>query len=125
MSREVLEAVGDEAQTEELQGLSLGTGLAYALRRSGLCLVPVEGSGGDLRWAIRTSKQSPESWPIGWEPEKPLPRLLPALYESFNANVQNVSVSRVLEAVGKRLKRLSFSTTVPWPGTVLIRKRPW
>jgi hypothetical protein len=29
---------------------------------------------------------------------------LPSLYESFNANVQNVSVRRVLDALSKRMK---------------------
>ena len=104
VNRSAVEAMEDDKVAEELKGLSLGTALAYALRPAGLCLVPVAAPGDGVRWNIRSSKQTDEPWPIGWTPEKPLPRVLPSLYESFNANVQNVSVRRVLDALSKRMK---------------------
>ena len=104
VNQSAVEAMGDDKVAEELKGLSSGTALAYALRPAGLCLVPVAAPGDGVRWNIRSSKQTDEPWPIGWTPEKPLPRVLPALYESFNANIQNVSAHRVLDVLSKRMK---------------------
>lgn len=97
-------ALGDDAVAEELQTLTVGTALACVLRPAGYCLVPFEATGGRVEYAVRSAKKTAEPWPIGWPPEKPAPSVLPGLYETFNANVQNVPVTRVLAAVEERLK---------------------
>lgn len=90
--------------TEELQGLSAGTALAYVLQSAGLCMVPSVGSAGQRELAVRSLGEGQACWPVGWPPEPPVPELLPALFESFNANLENVPVTQAMEAIGKRLK---------------------
>jgi purine nucleoside phosphorylase len=45
-----------------------------------------------------------EVWPVGWEPEQPVPKVLPAMYELHNINVENVSATTALGAIAGRLK---------------------
>jgi hypothetical protein len=99
-----LESAGDEKVAEELSGVSCGTALACLLRPAGLGLVPRARGRDDVEYRVVASKQGVDVWPVGWPSEKPLPQLLPAMYESFNANIQDVPVTTVLEAIGKRLK---------------------
>lgn len=98
------QAMGDDPVAEDSSGLSGGTVLACLLRPAGLCLVPRRTSQGDVEGAMVTSQPGLESWPIGWEPKKTTKSLVPAYYETFNANVENVPVTTVLSAVAKRLK---------------------
>jgi len=88
---------------EELSELSCGTALAYVLRPMGLCLVPRQ-SGSSLVCAVIKAEPKLEVWPVGREPEKPLPEVLPALYKFDDVNIQRVSAATVLEEIGKRLK---------------------
>jgi len=99
-----LESAGDDKVAEELSGLSCGTALACLLRPAGLGLVPCARGRDDVEYRVVAGKKGVDVWPVGWPPEKPLPQLLPAMYESFNANIQDVPVTTVLEALGKRLK---------------------
>lgn len=100
----LIEAAAEDEVFEELSGLSLGTALACVLRPAGLCLVPRRTAPGALECAILPSRAGLEIWPIGWQPEKPVRDLVPAWYESFNANIQGVPLWTVLEALRKRLK---------------------
>lgn len=96
-------AIGTGNVSAELSDISSGTALAYALRAVGLCLVARPGpTGAEL--AVVASEPNLEIWPVGWEPEQPIPDLVPELYEFLNVNVQNVTVATVLDAVGKRAK---------------------
>jgi hypothetical protein len=45
-----------------------------------------------------------EAWPIGWKPEMPVPKLLPAMYEFRNVNIVGVPISQVLSAISQRMK---------------------
>ncbi len=95
---------GDDKVDEELADLSCGTALACLLRPAGYCLVP-QASGQKINYALLKARPDlKEIWPVGRPPEKPLPEILPGLYEFHNVNVQNVSAATALEAVGKRLK---------------------
>lgn len=94
----------DQSQVaEELAAISCGTALACLLRPVGLGLVPRSQGRANLEYHVVAAKQGTDVWPVGWPPEKPLPRILPALYESFNANIQDVPVTTVLDAMAKRL----------------------
>jgi hypothetical protein len=93
----------DDKVAEELSGLSCGTGLACLLRPVGLGLVPYPRDNG-VEYRLLVAEKGMDVWPVGWPAEKPLPQLLPAMYESFNANVQDVPVTTVLRAVSQRLK---------------------
>ena len=98
------QSMGEDPVAEELSGLSGGTALACLLRPAGLCLVPRRTSQGDVECAIVASQAGLEVWPIGSEPKKTTKALVPAYYETFSANVENVPVTTVLDAVAKRLK---------------------
>jgi hypothetical protein len=100
----LLESADDDKVVEELSGLSCGTALACLLRPAGLCLVPNARGRDGMEYRVLSAKKGMDVWPIGWPPEKPLPQLLPAMYESFNANIQDVPVATVLDAVSKRIK---------------------
>lgn len=88
---------------EDLNGLSCGTGLACLLRPAGLILAP-HGTGDRMEYHVQKSQRGIDAWPVGWPPEKPLPQVVPAMYESFNANIENVPLTKVLDAVSQRLK---------------------
>ena len=98
---------GDKV-AEELSGLSSGTALACVLRAVGLCLVPKAGQSGP-ELTVVALEPGLKTWPVGWPPRKPSPKVLPALSDEFNANIQGVSVPTVLEAVSKRLGAPVFS----------------
>ncbi len=98
----LLEKMEGDKLAEELSGLSSGTALACLLRPAGLCVVPkAEGNVPEL--AVVVVGPGLKTWPVGWPPRKPSPKVLPALADEFNANVQGVSLPTVLEAVSKRL----------------------
>ncbi|NUQ61733.1 MAG: hypothetical protein HUU20_04545 [Pirellulales bacterium] len=103
MDAGVAGAMGGDKVPAELSDLSCGTALAYVLRAPGLCLVPRPTAGG-AELAVVRSQPNLEIWPIGWEPEKSLPELAPGLYEFLNVNVQNVTVTTVLDAISQRAK---------------------
>jgi len=87
---------------EELSGLSSGTALACVLRPAGLCLVPKAARSG-VELTVAALGPGLKTWPVGWPPRQPSPKVLPALFDTFNANIQGVPVATVLEAVAKRL----------------------
>lgn len=87
---------------EELSGLSCGTALACVLRPMGLCLVPRQ-AGGQVVYTVIEARPKLEVWPVGWQPDKPRPKVLPALFEFHRVNIQGVSAASALEAIGHRL----------------------
>jgi hypothetical protein len=98
-----LDSGSDEKVVEELSGLSSGTGLACVLRPAGLSMVPHPRRDG-VEYRLLKAEKGTDVWPVGWPPEKSLPQLTPAMYESFNANIQDVPVATVLRVVSERLK---------------------
>ena len=100
----LLQTAGDDPVADELSGLSGGTAMACVLRPAGLCLVPRRTEQGEVECVIVASQPKLEVWPIGWESKKTDRALVPAISEKFKANVQNVSVTTVLDALAKRLK---------------------
>lgn len=100
----LLAAADDDVIAEELSSLSCGTALAYAVRPLGICLVPGSSGSRGLECALTKARPNLEAWPIGWEPEKRPGGVLPGLFEFLNTNVENVAVTKVLEAVGGRLE---------------------
>ena len=103
MDPKLAKTLEEDKVGEELSDLSCGTALAYVLRPVGLCLVPRE-SGKSTVCSVIKAEPKLEVWPVGWEPEKPQPEVLPALYEFHDVNIQRVSAATALEEIGKRLK---------------------
>jgi hypothetical protein len=99
-----LDADSEDKLAEELSSVACGTALACVLRPAGLGLLPRVDDGGQPEYAVVRAKRDMEIWPVGWPPEKPLPQVIPTMYESLNANIQDVSLSTALGALSKRLK---------------------
>jgi hypothetical protein len=97
------ESLSKDLVAEDLSTLSRGTALAYVLRSPGLCLVP-GGVSGRVSLSIVEAKPDLQIWPIGWEPKKPARDVKPDMFELLPVNVSGVSVTTVLDAVGKRLE---------------------
>ncbi len=97
------QAFGDEKVEDELNDLSSGTALAAALRAAGYCLVP-HLADGEISYLVVEGRKGLEVWPVGWDLKKPAATVLPALFEQQNINVQNVPVTKAIEAIGKRAK---------------------
>jgi hypothetical protein len=96
-------ALGQDPVVEQLSSLSCGTALACVLRPSGLCLAPVP-NGQETGYLICAAQAGRDFWPIGWPPSKTPREVLPALYEFLNVNIQGVTASKAINAIGQRLK---------------------
>jgi hypothetical protein len=103
MDASLVAALDKETLDVELSGVSQGAALAYLLRASGLGLIPRTSARG-LDLAVREPRPGEETWPVGWPPDVPGPKLLPAMYELHTINIDNVSVDEILKAIGTQLK---------------------
>ncbi|HET6881985.1 MAG TPA: hypothetical protein VFI31_17595 [Pirellulales bacterium] len=96
---------GAEPIGEELQGLSSGTAMAYALRSEGLGLVPQFGEGKKLQYALVKPDGKQTTWPVGWPLEDRKPKdIVPALFETLNAEIDDIPLTEAMEAIAGRLK---------------------
>jgi hypothetical protein len=89
---------------DELSGLTAGTALACLLRPAGLGVTPQNDRGRISYMIVKSQSNSTETWPVGWTPDQPVPKLLPGLYRVGNVSIQDYTVSAAMEAVGKRVK---------------------
>ncbi len=84
---------------DELQGLSLGTALAAAIRPLGLVLAPARQQGAPLMIRIVDSRSVEEHWPIGWPaPQNPI-ETVPRLFEKNVLEIRDFPLDQVLAAV--------------------------
>jgi len=88
----------------DLQILSAGTGLAIALRQGGLTLRPEQLPGQALQLSIDPYDQQQESWPVGWKPAVSSRQSAPQLYKLRNIEINNLTLSHALTALGPALK---------------------
>ncbi|MBN2579451.1 MAG: hypothetical protein JXB10_10705 [Pirellulales bacterium] len=103
MDQAIAQDLDQEKVQQELSAVSRGTALACILRSAEYGLVP-QVDGGRITYIVEKSQPDrPEVWPVGRPPEERLPKLLPALYEFLNVNVQNYPVATTAETIGKRL----------------------
>jgi hypothetical protein len=88
--------------TEELQGVSAGTALAYLLRPAGMGFAPREGSSG-LEYVVFQADARRDRWPVGLPAGERRDELLPKLMDFLNVEIEEVPVRKVLAALGGRL----------------------
>lgn len=93
-----------EPLREELQGITSGTALAYALRSAGLVLEPRLDARKQPEYAIAKGASNRTPWPVGWPADKPARELLPELFEQLNVEFDDVLLTEALAAIGERLK---------------------
>ena len=92
---------------EQLEGLTSGSALAYALRSAGLGLVPRTGETKKLEYAVVSpGRIQTTTWPVGWPLEDRKPKdLIPELFEPRNAEIEDgFPLAEALEAIGGKLK---------------------
>jgi hypothetical protein len=128
-ARELRKPLGDE-----LQGVSIGTGLAMVLRTRGLVMRPEKARGEPVvfvvtaggpptasfdrstaadklpvtaKWTERAGRPDDyeiSHWPIGWEPPETPGRAAPSLFELLNAEIDGFTLAETLAAIEPRLK---------------------
>jgi hypothetical protein len=116
LDADVARELADDKVEDELKGLSCGTALACVLRPSGYAMAP-RAAGGQIVYTLMKAEGKSatsnvvevnlatfKTWPIGWTTDKSDHDAVPALYESHNVNVQNVSAATALAAIGKQLR---------------------
>ena len=96
------EALGDDKIEVELNAFSRGTALAYLLRTAGLCFAPTA-SGNGPAYELAALQPKVECWPVGENADDSAREALPALFEFHNVNVKDVSISKAMQAIAKRL----------------------
>jgi hypothetical protein len=92
---------------EQLEGLTSGSALAYALRSEGLGLIPKIGETKKLEYAVVSPGSiQTTTWPVGWPLEDRKPKdLIPELFEPRNAEIEEgYPLAEALEAICGRLK---------------------
>lgn len=90
--------------TAELKNLTLGTVLAYALRREGMIFVPEQLPGQELRIVVTRHNAKKESWPIGWKPAVSSRQSAPQLFESRSIEIQGFTLIQALNALQPALQ---------------------
>ncbi len=104
--------------TDELKGLTAGTGLAIMLRRDGLALRPEKSRGQPIVFHIgladaeplaqptigKTGDNDVKQWPIGWDSPRTPGELAPSLMEFLNAEIDGYTLEETLAAVAGRIK---------------------
>lgn len=104
MDPKVLTTREDDRVTEELQGLSSGTGLACLLRPLGLVLIPRSSPTKGPHYSITTSRGKKEIWSVGWKPGKSAAKVVPKMLDFLSVSLTNVSATKVLDTIAARLK---------------------
>ena len=89
---------------DDLQGLSIGTALAAAIRPLGLVLVPSRPQGKTLQLQIVDSQSADENWPVGWPIEKPVDQIAPKLFEKLdNIEIRGFLLNSILDRFEQRI----------------------
>ena len=102
---ESLRAFDDEwTVPEEMDGMSTGTVLAASIRPLGLVLVPAAVSEKNVRLVITDVRKAPQSWPVGWPPEKPERDIAPKLFEFFTFEAPGNPLQQALDAIAANLQ---------------------
>ncbi len=87
---------------KNLQGLSSGTGLAYALRSAGLVLVPERKQGQTVKIVVTPAGQAAAHWPVGWEIDEPPVKVEPKLFDRIDYEIRQFRLTDVLPAIENR-----------------------
>ncbi len=93
-------AIGrEEAFPDELQGMSVGTSLAAALRPLGLVLVPRRQPGQETALHLVDAAKAEEYWPVGWPATTVPKRTVPALFDKNALEIRDFPLDKVLSAI--------------------------
>lgn len=92
------------AVTDDLQGLTTGTALAYVVRAEGLGLLPRLNGAKQIEYLIVRPAERQAAWPVGWPLEDRKPKdVVPKLFEMLNAEIDDIPLAEAIEAIAGRL----------------------
>lgn len=92
------------AVADELQGLSVGTALAAALRPAALGFAPLRQTDGTWRLRVVDIDKTRDAWPVGWPGDAPPPVLVPKLFEKLEVEIADTPLDKALSALEGRIK---------------------
>lgn len=100
-----LQLTQGEPLTEDLEGLTSGAALAYALRSEGMGLLPRIGASKKVEYGVVRPDARQITWPVGWPLEDRKPKdVAPELFETLNAEIDDIPLAEAMEVIGGRLK---------------------
>ncbi|MCA9258186.1 MAG: hypothetical protein KDA61_03245 [Planctomycetales bacterium] len=89
----------------ELEEVSCGTALSYALRGAGRALLVVRPVGGGLPGLRCAPLESDlEAWPVGWKPQEVSRTIAPQLYRVTPIEVKDFTLAQTLAAMEPHMK---------------------
>ncbi len=94
---------GSDKVTEELQGLSIGTGIAAIIRPLGLVLQPRRTQGKAITLNIVAFDSAAENWPIGWPNKQPTSRIAPSLSKRLDLEIRGFTLEQTMNALEGRV----------------------
>lgn len=91
----------------ELQGYSIGLGLALALRQMGLVFEPTRPPAESIQLRIREVDEETQHWPVGWPISESRKKVAPSLFVKVPVQAFDTPLIDLLNAIETRSK-LSF-----------------
>ncbi len=88
----------------ELEGFTLGTGIALALRKMGLVFEPIRPQGKDIQLLIRSADEKVKNWPVGWPIVESLKKAAPKLYVKVDIRAEETPLMDLLSAIEGRME---------------------
>lgn len=102
----------------ELRGLSLGCGLAIALKAEGYAAAPEKPRGEPVRVRVGLASDLKESWPIGWPNEASPSETAPVMFERINVEIDGYTLAEAVGAIAPRIEM-----PVYWDHAALAERR--
>ena len=88
----------------ELEGYSIGLGLAIALRQAGLVFEPTRPQGDTIQLLIREPEDKTPHWPVGWPISETRKKVAPSLFVKFPVQAVETPLIDLLDAIELRSK---------------------
>lgn len=88
----------------ELNGYTLGTGLAIALRPMGLVFEPKRPQGQQVQLMVRVADEKQKNWPVGWPVTVPTGDAAPKLMVKVPIKAQQAEILKLLSAIEGRVE---------------------
>lgn len=89
---------------DKLIPLSLGCGLAVALKAEGLAFAPEKPRGKPVQLAVRFANELKEPWPIGWPTKRKPSELAPAIFKRINVEIDGFTLQEAIDAIAPRIE---------------------
>lgn len=97
----MLRESGSQVFSEEVQGLSAGTALAFVLSQAGLGFRPLRTPSGSVELIAHPLSQAPDAWPVGQPMREDQPRdvTAPGLFRKVETGVNPSPLSAMLDVI--------------------------